>query len=166
MADEWHASANLVALVNGALSGVASGLGCLVGGYLSDRFDRKLAYVGFGLCLGACAVAMALGPRTYQAYGVFTLLYAFLAGVCFAGFSAVTFEAIGHGAAAFKYNVFAGFSNITIGSLTGSEGLAYSRWGSYGVLYADAGIAVVSALVFTAAVLLSARLANKEPAPA
>jgi len=165
VADEWHTSANVVALVNGTLGGIASGLGCLVGGYLSDRFDRKLAYVSFGLALAACAVAMALCPRTESAYVSFVLLYAFGSGVCFAGFSAVTFEAIGHGAAAFKYNVFAGFSNISIGYLTGSEGLAYSRWGSHGMLYTDAAVAVTSAAIFTSAWLLSARFANRLPEP-
>ena len=166
MADEWHASANLVALINGVGSGVASALGCLAGGYLSDRFDRKGAYIVFGLTLGACAVAMALFPRTASDYVIFTLLYAFMSGVCFAGFSAVTLETIGHGAAATKYNVFAGLSNIGIGYLTGTEGLAYSRWGSHGLLYADGAAAVVSAVAFTAVTLLSARFMSRAPEPA
>ena len=33
VADDWHASVDTVATVNGALGGVAAGLGCLVGGY-------------------------------------------------------------------------------------------------------------------------------------
>src|SRR5438552_17584542 len=44
VADEWHASANTVALVTGALNGVVSAAGCLAGGYLPHRIDRKTPY--------------------------------------------------------------------------------------------------------------------------
>lgn len=39
-ADSWHASADTVAWANGAVSGLVSALGCLVGGWLCDRMDR------------------------------------------------------------------------------------------------------------------------------
>src|SRR5216117_3521427 len=49
IAADWSASANTVALVTGALGGIASAAGCLAGGYLCDRMDRKTAYWVFGL---------------------------------------------------------------------------------------------------------------------
>jgi PAT family beta-lactamase induction signal transducer AmpG len=159
VADEWRASVVLVALINGAAGGIASALGCLAGGYLSDRFNRKNAYVGFGLFQMVCAVSMALGPRTPAAYVVFTLIYAFGSGLTFSGFSAVTLEAIGYGAAATKYNVFASLSNIPIAYMTAIEGWAHPRWGTTGLLFLEAGLAIVSAVVFTAANALSARRA-------
>src|SRR5258708_21335890 len=36
VADSWRASADTVALVNGALGGIVSAAGCIAGGYLSD----------------------------------------------------------------------------------------------------------------------------------
>src|SRR5436190_15602117 len=72
---DWRASANTVALVTGALGGVASAAGCLVGGYLCDRMDRKTAYWVFGLAQALCAVAMALSPRTEPMYVVFVTVY-------------------------------------------------------------------------------------------
>jgi MFS family permease len=159
LADEWHASANLVALVNGAVSGVVSAIGCLVGGHLSDLVNRKFAYLGFGLTLSVCAVTMALFPRTPTAYAVFTLLYAFGAGLCFAGFSAVTLEAIGHGVAATKYNVYASLSNMPIMYMTATEGWVQSHWGSSGLLFVEAAFGVVSVIVFSTANILSARRA-------
>src|SRR5579859_510398 len=54
IAADWRASANTVALVTGALGGVASAIGCLVGGYWCDRMDRKKAYWVFGLAQAAC----------------------------------------------------------------------------------------------------------------
>ena len=159
ISDEWHVSAGIVALVNGTAGGIASAVGCLVGGYLSDRINRKFAYIGFGLFLAVCAIAMALWPHTAAAYVVFTLIYAFGSGLCFAGFSAVTLEAIGHGAAATKYNVFASLSNVPITYMTAIEGWAHSRWGTNGLLFLEAGLAIVSLVIFASANLLSARRA-------
>lgn len=159
VSDEWHASAGMVALVNGAAGGIVSAVGCLAGGYLSDRFNRKFAYIGFGLFLTVCAIAMALWRHTAAPYVVFTLIYAFGNGLCFAGFSAVTLEAIGHGAAATKYNVFASLSNMPITYMTAIEGWAHSRWGTNGLLFLEAGLAIVSLVIFTSATLLSARRA-------
>ena len=137
----------------------SSAVGCLAGGYLSDRINRKFAYIGFGLFLTVCAIAMALWPHTAAAYVVFTLIYAFGNGLCFAGFSAVTLEAIGHGAAATKYNVFASLSNVPITYMTAIEGWAHSRWGTNGLLFLEAGLAIVSLVIFASATLLSARRA-------
>src|SRR5262249_35038195 len=39
-ADAWHASADLVALVTGVLSGVVTAIGAVAGGWLSDRIGR------------------------------------------------------------------------------------------------------------------------------
>jgi MFS transporter, PAT family, beta-lactamase induction signal transducer AmpG len=64
VADDWHASAGKVALINGALSGMISIPACILGGYLCDRFDRKFSYIAFGLLQALCAVAMAIAPRT------------------------------------------------------------------------------------------------------
>jgi MFS family permease len=62
VAGNWSASVDSVALANGALSGVAAGIGCLIGGYLCDRMDRKWSYAAFGLVQAGCVVGMALAP--------------------------------------------------------------------------------------------------------
>jgi hypothetical protein len=79
---------------------------------------------------------------------VFTGLYAFILGFCFAAFGAVTFEAIGRGAAATKYNLIASVSNISIAYLTMINGWAQTRWGSGGMLYAEAVCGVVAVALF------------------
>lgn len=156
VADDWHASAQTVALVTGAANGVFSAFGCLIGGYLCDRFDRKYTYVFYGLLLALCAVGMALAARTELSYIEFTLGYAFVNGLGYAGFSAVTLEAIGQGAAATKYNVFASLSNMPIAYLTALEGWAHTRWGASGFLYIDAGLGAAGAMLFMAIMALTA----------
>lgn len=148
VADDWRAGANTVALATGVFSGIVSAIGCLVGGYGSDRLDRKTAYVLYGLLMAACAVAMAWAPRTEAMYVVFTLLYALIQGLTYAGFTAVTLEAIGLGAAATKFNLYASLSNMPIAYMTVMDGWAYARWGAGGMLGTEAVIGVVGVIVF------------------
>jgi PAT family beta-lactamase induction signal transducer AmpG len=154
-ADEWQASAATVALVTGVLGGIVSAVGCIAGGYICDRMDRKKAYVLYGLLQASCAVAMALAPRSEMMYVVFTTVYAFITGLTYAGFSAVVLEAIGLGAAATKYNVFASLSNMPIAYMTVVEGWANTRWQAGGMLYIEAALAVAGVMVFLLATALT-----------
>jgi PAT family beta-lactamase induction signal transducer AmpG len=157
VADDWHATADTVALVTGVLGGIVSAFGCLAGGYLCDRMNRKTAYALYGLVQVVCAIAMAVAPRTEPMYIVFTTIYAFISGLTYAGFSAVVLEAIGLGAAATKYNLFASLSNMPIAYMTVVDGWAHTRWGSSGMLNTEAVIGVLAVLVFIAVATLMTR---------
>jgi len=159
VADSWQASADTVALVNGTLGGLASALGCFIGGHYADRMSRKFAYALFGVAAAVCAVAMALAPHTAAMFVVFTLLYAVLNGLSYAGFSAVTFETIGLTAAATQYNVFASLSNMPILYMGLIEGWAYTRGGGSVMLYVEAAAALAAIVIFAAASRLTARRA-------
>ncbi len=150
VADDWQASANTVALATGVFSGIVSALGCLAGGYGADRMDRKTAYALYGLLMAMCTVAMAIAPRTETMYVVFTLTYAFIQGLTYAGFTAVVLETIGLGAAATKYNVYASLSNMPIAYMTLVDGWAHTRWGAAGLLNVEAAIGVLGIIVFVA----------------
>ena len=157
VADDWHATASTVALVTGVFSGIVSAIGCLAGGYGSDRLDRKTAYALYGFLMALCAVAMALAPRTESMYILFTLTYAFIQGLTYAAFTAVVLEAIGHGAAATKYNVFASLSNMPIAYMTVVDGWAHERWGAAGLLNIEAVFGVVGIVVFVAIAMATKR---------
>ncbi|HEY2885436.1 MAG TPA: MFS transporter [Rhizomicrobium sp.] len=138
VAGDWHSSGDTVALVNGVLGGVISAVASVIGGYLCDRMDRKFAYALFGVFLAAVALAMAAAARTETMFIVFTLSYAFVQGLNYASFSAVVLEAIGRGAAATKYNIYASLSNMPIAYMTIVDGWGYGRWHANGLLAADA----------------------------
>jgi PAT family beta-lactamase induction signal transducer AmpG len=157
VADDWHASADTVALVTGVFGGIASMIGCLGGGYLADRMNRKVAYALYGVLQALCAVAMAFAPRSEWMYVVFTMTYAVLNGFSYAAFSAVALEAIGRGAAATKYNLFASLSNMPIGYMTAIDGWAAARWGAGGMLNVEAVVALVAVLLFAGVAALAAR---------
>ena len=63
-------------------------------------------------------------------------------------------EAIGRGAAATKYNIYASLSNMPIAYMTIVDGKAYDHWHANGLLVADAA-AGLAAVAFFAAVVVS-----------
>jgi len=148
IAEEWHASANVVAFVTGAMSGLISALGCLAGGWLCDRIDRKTAYCVFGFLLVLAAAGMALCPRTSDQYIFWTSVYAFAVGLSYAAYCAVVLEAIGNTAAATKFSFLSAVSNAPIMLMTFVDGYAQSHLGTKGMLWTDAACGVAGIVVF------------------
>jgi PAT family beta-lactamase induction signal transducer AmpG len=110
--------------------------------------DRKKAYILFGLVQALCALGMALSPRTEQMFILWTSLYAVSTGLTYAGFSAFVLEAIGKGAAATKYNVFASLSNAPIYYMIFIDEWAHGKWSAFGMLIAEVIMAVLGMVLF------------------
>ncbi len=145
---DWSASANTVALTVGVVGGILSAIGCLLGGWICDLMDRKKAYILFGLVQASCALAMAFSPRTQLMFIIWTSLYAVSTGLTYAGFSAFVLEAIGKGAAATKYNVFASLSNAPIYYMIFIDEWSHQNWGPFGMLMAEVIMAIIGTVIF------------------
>lgn len=137
IADEWGAGANLVAAVNGLAGGVAAAIGALVGGYVYDRMDSKLAYCLFGILVGLVAVGMAYAPRTPFMFALFVLAYQFMTGGGYAGYVAIILEAIGRKSASTNFNVMAALSNVPIWAMTTIDGWTHDRYGTVGMFWGE-----------------------------
>ena len=87
----------------------------------------------------------------------FTSLYAVITGLTFAGFTAFVLEAMGTGAAATKYNVFASLSNTPIYYMTLRDGWAHTRWGAGGMLHTEAALCLFGMVLFFGVVALLRR---------
>lgn len=148
IAKDWQVNADTVALVTGVAGGLLSALGCLVGGWICDRMNRRNAYLIFGLLGAATAIGMAYSPRTEIMFILWTSFYAVVLGLSYAGFTAYTLEAIGKGAAATKYNIFAALSNSPIYLMIYVVGIAYAKNGATVMLNTEAGFAVGAIIVF------------------
>jgi len=153
IAGEWHASADVVAFVTGAMSGVISALGCLGGGWLCDRLDRRTGYALFGALLALTAVGMALCPRSAGQYVFWTSLYAFVVGLSYAAYCAVVLEAIGRTAAATKFSFLSSVANVPIMLMTFVDGAAAERWGTRGMLWTEAACGMAGIVAFGAVAL-------------
>ena len=166
---DWGASADMVALIGGLLQGVAGIGGCIVGGYICDRMDRKRAYLLFGLVMAAASLAMAFGPRTPMAFLLFATAYNVVVGLSYAAYSAVTLEAIGRGAAATKFNLISSISNGPLLVVVLVDGWAQTRWGSRGMLIGESiigvsGVALYSVVAYATRDLTWARLTRRPAA--
>jgi PAT family beta-lactamase induction signal transducer AmpG len=148
VASDWKASGDAVALVVGVVGGLFSVVGCLAAGWVSDRMDRKRAYILYGVIQALVAVGMAFSPYTEKMFIIYSLVYAITSGFTYAGFSAFTLEAIGKGAAATKYNIFASLSNAPIYYMIYVEEWAHGKWGVMGMLNIEAIMALVGIITF------------------
>ena len=160
LAKEWRVSADLLAGVNW-LVGLATAIAAILGGYVSDRMDRRTAYVVFGVIGGLTAAAAALAPRAPDCFVAFVFAYSAALGLSYAAFSAATLEAIGTGAAATKYNLLAGVSNIPVWLMPAFDGWADARWGAGGLLWLELAVALAGGALYA----IVAKASRRSPAP-
>jgi hypothetical protein len=152
IAGEWRVDADLLATLNWT-TGVATAVAAVFGGYVCDRMDRRAAYAVFGVIGGLTAALAALTPRDPFWFIVFSFDYSAALGLSYAAFSAATLEAIGAGAAATKYTLFASVSNLPVFLMPMLDGWADTRWTATGLCWVEFGTAVgAAALYFVVAV--------------
>jgi PAT family beta-lactamase induction signal transducer AmpG len=164
IAGEWGAGADLVALVNGVVGGLASAAGALVGGYVCDRMSPRRAYCLFGLGAGAVAVVMAWWARTPAAFIVFTLGYNAVIGCGFAAYSALVLEAIGQRSAATNFNLMSALANVPIAVMTNFDGWVHDRFGTKAMLYGELAMPAIAIAAF-ALLVLATRPKGGAPRP-
>ena len=78
----------------------------------------------------------------------FVFAYSAALGLAYAAFSAATLEAIGGGAAATKYTLFASVSNIPVFLMPALDGWADTRWNAGALLWTELLVALAGAAVF------------------
>jgi len=161
LAAQWHAGPGAVAVVNGWLGGVVGAVGALMGGFVADQLNRKLAYALAGGLTAITGLLMAAGPRSATAYVGFVLAYTAFNGMAFAAFSAFVLETIGHGAVATKYNIFAGLANLAIAYMTRVDAGAFARWSATAMLAVDAACTLGGVGVLFAMIALVRRFAPR-----
>ncbi len=156
------AAGDLVVYVTGLLGGVVSAAGSLLGGYVSDRMNRRLAYVVFGGVTALSALALLVSPATPAAFAIGCLAYQLFNVVCYVAFYAFVLDLLGHRkGVGTQLALYVGASNLATAYVTRLDGWSYERAralfparagaGRGGMLAMDAlstfaGIAVLGAL--------------------
>ncbi len=159
IAQEFHASADVVSSVLGLGGGIVIVIGCFAGGRLADRVSKPTAYaVSCGLGLVACVV-MAASPRTSMAYAITTLFYTFTLGMVTASFTGLVLAIIGETAAATKINLFFAINTLFSLGMLRAAGWAHDAWSTNGMLLTEAFTGVAALVVF---VLLARHVTGRE----
>jgi PAT family beta-lactamase induction signal transducer AmpG len=143
-AGAWHASSDLVALVRGALGGVTTIPGCLLGGYLCRHFRHRTVYFTTALIYAAGLAAMALAPHTPLAFGSFMILNGVILGVSFGALTSVNYDALGPTSPATVSAGLSSLSNVPLLAATLLLGQAEARTGVNGMLLTEASLGAVS----------------------
>ncbi len=157
MAIEYGADQHVVEVVNGLGGGLAGALGSLVGGFLADRMNRRVAYALAGGLTALSAVGMLFAPMTPATYTAGTLAYNFANGVAFATWAGMVLEVVGNSAAvATKYALFVASSNFAISTVTKLDGWAAGFRGLHGDWGREAGAR--GALAFDAVITFAGLL--------
>ena len=148
---DFAARPERVMWATGAGVAIFSSIGALLGGYLADRFDRKILYLSGGILAGLCSVSLALLPHTETMLIVGVLLYNGIAGICYAAFSALSLElaGIGNPTGATQLGLFAAATNGAIVYMTWADGQGYRLFGIRGLFLVDglAGILASAGLL-------------------
>ena len=148
IAQEFHASADVVSGVLGLGGGVAIVAGCFAGGRLADRVPKPAAYaISCGLGLVACIV-IALSPRTSFGYAGSTLFYTFTLGMVTASFTGLVLAIIGNTAAATKINLFFALNTLFSLGMLRAVGWVHDAWSTNGMLYTEALTGVAALVLF------------------
>jgi MFS transporter, PAT family, beta-lactamase induction signal transducer AmpG len=147
VAPDWHASPDRVALVTGVLSGIASAVGCVAGGWMCDRIGRWWAFFGSGAAMAATTAVMALAPRTPAAYSAGVLAYALWTGWIYAAYTALLLFVVRRGAASTKYATLSSLGNLPTTYMTAFDGWTHDRYGAGGMLNAESLLGAASVLI-------------------
>jgi len=149
MSKPYDVNSDTVAVVTGLGSVGLNALGAFAGGYLCDRFNRRVMYLVGGALTAVCGIAMALSSRTAETYIVGVTCYALITGFCYAAFTAYVLETIGKSdrTAATKYSMFTAASNLAITYVGWVDTRFNDRYGVEGVVGSDAALNLIGAVV-------------------
>jgi len=138
VAGDWRATPDMVALFTGALTGVATAPGCILGGFLCDRFPRRVVYIWAGVAYSVTLTLMIVAPHTPAWFAIMVLANAFVLGIGFAGIQAVIYECLGDVGAATINAVLGSVCNIPVVAMTVIVGRVQTAHGSNAMLLAEA----------------------------
>jgi PAT family beta-lactamase induction signal transducer AmpG len=167
VAAHWGATADDVITVNGLAAGFCMTFGCFVGGQLCAWARPRTVYALVGFSMAVVAALLAFAPPTRAVFIVGVLVYQFGTGVAYASWTGFILDAIGTGAAATKYNIFASLSNTPITYMGVLLGYAVTPYGADGMLLVEASAGIVgTVVVLSAARVLLGGAQPPETAPA
>ena len=125
IATNYKAGDAQVVLVNGLFGGIVSAIGCVVGGYVADKMNRRLAYVLAGTLCALVAIVMSLMPLTPSVYTYGCLSYSFANGIAYAAWAAFVLDLMGNDAGvATKHALFAAAANQATNYMLLFDGMA------------------------------------------
>ena len=153
---DFHASDATTTLLTGIGNSLLCCTGALLGGWLSNRMDRRALFVATGMVAALGSLGMAFGARSATVFCVGVSFYYLLAGVNFVACSAAAFDIMGaqNPLSATQYALLMAACNVAIETVTTSDGRAYAHFGAKGLLVTDALFSLITGSVMLVVIRL------------
>jgi MFS family permease len=154
VAGDWHASADVVATVTGALSGIACIPGCITSGYLCDRFTRRTVFLWCALAAALAEGFVTLSPHSAAGFAAIVLVNSAFTGLAYGSVMAVIFERLESVGAATVGGVLGALVNVPVVVVTMILGAVQTHAGSIAMLLTEAGLGVGSLALYALLVVV------------
>ncbi len=139
IASHYGVGASGVIWINGLGGGIALAVGSLCGALIPADWDNRVVYVGAGLT-NAIAAFVLVAVNGATGYLLGTIFYLVTEGLCWARFTALIVEIVGHDTrdASTLYSALSAAGSIPLAYMTWLDGFGYSKLGTHGLLWTDA----------------------------
>jgi MFS family permease len=162
VAQDWKTDADTVVLVTGLLCGGVSAVGCIAGGFVTDRRGVWNAYLGCGVICALVTGLMAVMPYQPPVYIAGVLIYGFCTGLIYAAYTAMLFSVIGKKQVATKFSLLSSLGNLSVVYMTAINGWTHDKFGSRYMLAIEALVGILFVIIFY---LILKRMRNKQLIP-
>ena len=168
LGQDFHASENAVTWIVGFGNAITCSLGAAIGGWLCNRFDRRILFVLTGVVAATATLGMAFGARTATVFFAGVTLYNFLAGINYAAASAVAFDIMGidNPLAATQYAMLMAACNVAISTVIWGDSRGYKSHGVKGALIADAAFSLITGAIMIPIIHLYGGSGKRTESPA
>jgi hypothetical protein len=140
----WRASADVIALGAGVVSGVASAIGSVLGGWVYDRRGMWHSYFGSGLALAVAALAMAITPRSPAFYLAGITVYSLALGWSYAAFAGLRAWGSRGPATATLYAFWVSINNVPGQYMTAANAWTFDHLNETAMLVTEALITIAA----------------------
>ena len=146
-ARQYGVSGDNVAWMNGLLGGLLMAGGSAAATLLPTRVRAPIMYMLVALVNCAALMVLWLGPLQPGTYYLGVTLYLFTVGTCYAMFTAVVLEFLGHSgkSGSGRYSIINSLGNVPVQYMILVDGWGGDRWGGRGIAGAEAVVGGIGA---------------------
>jgi PAT family beta-lactamase induction signal transducer AmpG len=149
VAQQFGVNGDSVAWINGLLGGALMAAGAVAMGAVRYKMRAGLMYMIVALINCATLAVLWLGPLKPSTYLLGTVLYLFTVGACYAMFTAVVLEFMGHSgkSGSTRYSIINSLGNLPVQYMLWVDGIGGERWGGRGLAGTECVVGAIGASI-------------------
>ncbi|HEX9201884.1 MAG TPA: MFS transporter [Acidobacteriaceae bacterium] len=152
VAKQYGVNGDSVAWMNGLLGGLLLAGGSATAAILPTKMRAAVMYMIVALVNCATLCVLWLGPLRPSTYYLGVTLYLFTVGTCYAMFTAVVLEFLGHSgkSGSGRYSIINSLGNVPVLYMLTLDGWGGDKWGARGLAGTEAVVGAIGASILLA----------------